>query len=124
MPRSFRRALPLARRLCAWACACILLQPAFANEPAQRAQMLEAAVPAYPEHARRRDQEGTVRVRARVLADGQVSDVQVERSSGVPALDQAAIGAVQASKFRAAQDASGAPVDSWVVVPYKFVLQD
>lgn len=86
--------------------------------------MLEASVPEYPAAARRHEHEGTVRVRVQVLASGETTGVRVEKSSGSAELDRAAVAAVQASKFRAARSADGVPVESWVIVPYKFVLQD
>jgi periplasmic protein TonB len=116
--------LAVMRRLSACVCACLLLQPTHATELAQPAKILEASAPEYPSAARRRDGQGTVHVRVRVLASGQASEVQVQRSSGVPELDQAAVAAVNASKFRPAQSVAGVPVDSWVIVPYKFILQD
>jgi TonB family protein len=115
---------PVMRRLSACVCACLLLQPTHATELAQPAKILEASAPEYPSAARRRDDQGTVHVRVRVLASGQASEVQVQRSSGIPELDQAAVAAVNASKFRPAQSVAGVPVDSWVIVPYKFILQD
>ena len=86
--------------------------------------MLEAPAPEYPGAARRRNEEGTVHVRVRVLASGQAGEVRVQRSSGIPDLDAAAVAAVTRSTFRAARNAAGEPVDSWVMVPYRFVLQD
>ena len=117
---------PVMRRLSACVCACLLLQPTHATELAQTqpAKMLEASAPEYPSAARRRDDQGTVHLRVRVLASGQASEVQVQTSSGIPELDQAAVAAVNASKFRPAQSVAGVPVDSWVIVPYKFILQD
>jgi periplasmic protein TonB len=115
---------PVMPRLSACVCACLLLQPTHATELAQPAKVLEASAPEYPSAARRRDDQGTVHVRVRVLANGQASEVQVQRRSGIPELDQAAVAAVNASKFRPAQSVAGVPVDSWVIVPYKFILQD
>ena len=112
------------RRLSACVCAFFLLQPCYATELAQPAKMLEASAPEYPAAALRREDQGTVHVRVRVLASGQASEVQVQRSSGIRELDQAAVAAVNASKFRPAQSVAGSPTDSWVIVPYKFVLQD
>jgi periplasmic protein TonB len=86
--------------------------------------MLRAAVPDYPAEARRNELEGTVHVRVRVLADGQPGEARVQKSSGVRALDQAALVAVSGSRFRAAQNAEGVSVEAWVIVPYKFVLED
>jgi len=86
--------------------------------------MLRSAVPDYPAVARRNGVEGTVHVRVRVLADGQPSEVRVQRSSGVRALDEAAVAAATGSSFRAAQNAEGVSVEAWVIVPYKFVLEE
>jgi protein TonB len=123
--RMFAGGLSLViRSLVACICACLLLQPASATEPAQAAKMLEASTPEYPSAARRREEQGTVLVRVRVLASGQAGEVQVQKSSGMPELDKAAVAAAKASKFRPAQSVEGVPLDSWVAVPYKFVLQD
>ncbi|MEJ7930508.1 energy transducer TonB [Ramlibacter sp. AN1015] len=119
LPRLAHRTLRFAGAIL---CAC-LLQPAYAAGPVP-ATLLEAAVPAYPKAALRADEEGTVHVRVRVLATGEPVDVRVEKSSGVRALDEAAVAAVRRSKFRAAQDATGEPVESFATVPFQFVLQD
>jgi periplasmic protein TonB len=116
--------LRIARRIGACVLAFACLQAAHATEAAEPAKMLEVSVPEYPAAARRHEQEGTVRVRVRVLADGQATDIRVEKSSGSAELDRAAVAAVNASKFRAARSPEGVPVDSWVIVPYQFVLQD
>ena len=59
---------------------------------------LRAAIVAgrsYPRQARRRRQEGTVVVGFRVLADGTIGELEVRSSSGVGALDEAALAAVR-----------------------------
>ncbi|WP_420821225.1 energy transducer TonB [Ramlibacter rhizophilus] len=86
--------------------------------------MLLAPAPEYPAAARRREQEGTVHVRIRVLASGQPSEVHVQRSSGIAELDRSAVAAAEGSSFRPALSATADPMDSWVLVPYKFILQD
>jgi protein TonB len=107
------------------ACVFIANVPARATEePATRPTLLKAQVPEYPAGARRREEEGTVHVRVQVLASGRTGEVRVQKSSGAADLDRAAVAAVKASEFRAAQGAAGEPVESWVVVPYKFVLMD
>lgn len=49
----------------------------------------------YPYIARRRNQEGTVTVTVRLTAAGELAGEQVIRSSGVPALDEAALALVR-----------------------------
>jgi TonB family protein len=105
--------------------ACLLVgRPVGATELAQPAKMLLAPAPEYPAAARRREQEGTVHVRIRVLASGQPSEVHVQRSSGIVELDRSAVSAAEGSSFRPALSATADPMDSWVLVPYKFILQD
>jgi protein TonB len=113
---------PIVRAVAACVCAG-LLQAAHAVELAP-AKMLKAVVPNYPTNARRAAVEGAVHVRVRVLASGQPGEVRVQKSSGAAELDEAAVAAATRSTFRAAQDAAGTAVDSWVLVPYRFVLED
>lgn len=116
----------LIRAVCACVCAG-MLPSAHTAEPVPApvpVKMLEAAVPDYPPDARRKGDEGTVHVRVRVLASGEVGEARIQRSSGFRTLDEAAVAATMRSRFRPAQNAAGAAVDSWVVVPYRFVLQD
>ncbi len=117
---------PLIRAIAACVCAAGFLVPvARATEPApSRPTMLRAAVPDYPAEARRHGLEGTVHVGVRVLADGEPAEVRIQRSSGARALDQAAMAAAAASKFRPALNAEGVPVEARVIVPYRFVLED
>ncbi len=58
--------------------------------------------PRYPETARRRGQEGQVLLAVQVAGDGTVLDVAVDRSSGHPALDDAARAAVRRWRFQPA----------------------
>lgn len=109
--------------LAACICASFLIQPAHAADPTPPA-MLRKTVPVYPVEARRLGEEGTVHVRLRVLADGQPTDLRVQRSSGAQALDNAALAAAAASTFRPARNAEGVAVEAVVIVPYKFVLED
>jgi protein TonB len=45
----------------------------------------------YPEDARRAGLQGTVEVRFRILPDGSADAVEIVRSSGHPALDEASL---------------------------------
>lgn len=80
--------------------------------------------PQYPAKSRRKLEEGEVRVRVRVLASGTVEDVQVERSSGYPRLDQASVDAARKNCYRAARDEYGKPVDGFTTVVYAWRLKD
>lgn len=55
--------------------------------------------PEYPSLALRRNWEGTVTLRIKVLANGRAGSVEVTKSSGKPQLDEAAVEAVRNWKF-------------------------
>jgi len=91
-------------------------QPAGSN-----AAYLRNPAPLYPEAARRAGQEGRVTLRVRVARDGTASRVAVEKSSGSPHLDAAALEAVKAWRFTPARRGADA-VESWMLVPIVFRL--
>ena len=78
--------------------------------------------PHYPESARRQRVEGTVLLKMRITEQGQVEDVQVERSAGHPELDESAIEAVRRWRFEPARR-NGEPVAILVTIPVVFKLQ-
>jgi len=53
-------------------------------------------IPDYPPVSRRLAEQGTLRLRLAITADGGVSDAQIESSSGHPRLDDAAMQWVKA----------------------------
>jgi len=66
--------------------------------------------------------EGTVGVRALVLADGTVSRVEITGSSGSEALDRAAAETVRAWRFApATRDA--VPIDAYVTLRVRYVVR-
>lgn len=75
----------------------------------------------YPEKARRAGLEGTTMLQIKVLADGSVGDVRLERSAGYPDLDNAAIEAIRRWRFEPARR-RGEPVDVWILLPIRFTL--
>lgn len=77
--------------------------------------------PAYPPEARRLGQQGRVILEVQVGADGRAISVSVKRSSGFPALDSAAVQAVQRWTFEPARMA-GIPIASRADVPVNFSL--
>lgn len=79
--------------------------------------------PDYPRSSRRRREEGVALLRVAVGADGRASDVLLARSSGHPALDQAAAQAVRSWIFDPARIA-GRAVASQALVPVRFSMTE
>lgn len=63
-------------------------------------------------------------VKLRVLASGAAADVQVRTSSGHALLDEAALAYLRRARFVPARDRGGLAIDSLVIVPIRFVLED
>jgi TonB family protein len=89
-----------------------------------RVEMLPEAItkvpPDYPADARQQGIEGTVLVQVLIGRDGLVKDTKVVKSN--PALDAAAVTAVQQWRFKPAVT-KGEPVAVWVAVPIGFHLK-
>ena len=85
------------------------------------AASLNGIRPDYPYASRRRGEEGTVRLRIAVSADGVAEKVEIEQSSGYRALDRAAVAAaLQARYLPAAED--GQPRPGTIILPVCFRL--
>ena len=70
----------------------------------------------------RAGEKGTVTVKVLIDATGRPSEVTLQASSGFPALDQSAVSAVRAARFRPyAEGGVAQPV--WVLIPINFVLK-
>ncbi|HVY40184.1 MAG TPA: TonB family protein, partial [Polyangia bacterium] len=80
-------------------------------------------VPEYPVPSRRRREEGIVYLNVTVQPNGWPAAVSLNRSSGHPLLDQAALDAVRRWTFEPGR-AGGVPVSSLVVVPVRFFLSE
>jgi TonB family protein len=78
--------------------------------------------PRYPESARRAGAQGVTLLRVRVLENGKVGEVNVEKSAGFRDLDLAAAEAVKKWLFEPARR-DKEPVSVWVMLPVKFELQ-
>jgi protein TonB len=78
--------------------------------------------PIYPMRSKRAGDQGTVMVRVLVDATGRPSQVVLQASSGHPELDESALSAVRAARFRPFMDA-GAAQAVWVLCPIGFALQ-
>ncbi|MFV3366973.1 energy transducer TonB [Pseudomonas sp. NY15435] len=95
--------------------------PAPLTPPSANAGYLKNPAPEYPPLAQRRGWEGTVLLRVHVLASGSPSEIQVQKSSGRDALDDAAVRAVKRWSFVPAKRGDVAQ-DGWVSVPIDFKL--
>jgi protein TonB len=79
--------------------------------------------PIYPPGARARGEEGSVTVRAVVTSAGKAQTAEVVRSSGYPALDQAAMNAVRRARFIPARKGR-MPIESETSLMFRFNLVD
>jgi protein TonB len=89
--------------------------------PRSDAAYLNNPRPAYPLAARRRGDQGTVLIRVLVSADGIAASVGLEKTSGHPSLDEAALTAVKSWRFVPARQ-GGQAIESPYVVPVVFKL--
>jgi len=84
--------------------------------------LLSGSPPAYPVEARHKREEGTVTLRLVISRDGRVSAISIQRSSGFPKLDEAALAAVR--KWRWSPTIrDGRPVEISGLVRIPFVLR-
>lgn len=83
--------------------------------PLADAAYLQNPAPVYPSQSRRRREEGQVLLEVFILVDGGVGNVRVKRSSGYPALDEAALDAVRRWRFVPARRGNEA-------IPYLYEL--
>lgn len=79
--------------------------------------------PTYPLASRQRGEQGTVRLRVMVKADGMAQSVEIAQSSGYVRLDRAAQNVVQKSWRFVPAKYKGVPVAGSVIVPISFHLQ-
>lgn len=75
----------------------------------------------YPEELWDSGVEGETTLRVYVAPQGRVDTARVERSSGYPAFDSAAIRGVGDLRFAPAEGEDG-PVGSWVLLPVRFEM--
>jgi protein TonB len=80
---------------------------------------LNNPAPIYPPEAQKRGLQGRVTLKVHVLANGQVDNVSIFKSTGYDILDAAAIKAVSAWVFEPAKRGQ-TPVDGFVNVPINF----
>jgi protein TonB len=102
-------------------------QPAPPVEPAITrasfdADYLRNPAPPYPPLAKRMGEQGKVVLRVSVNAQGTAESIEVKASSGSQRLDDSAVNTVRNWKFVPARRGD-TPVQSWVLVPIIFKLE-
>jgi len=80
------------------------------------------AKPDYPSASRRLEEEGTVRLKFLIGADGRVLQAEIEKTSGFPRLDEAARNALSKCQFRAGT-IDGKAEQSWASIKYTWRLE-
>ena len=86
------------------------------------ADYLRNPSPPYPPRSRRLGEEGKVILRVLVSPEGTAQQVDIKASSGISRLDESAQRTVRTWKFIPAKR-SGIAVESWVLVPILFKLE-
>jgi protein TonB len=93
------------------------------EEPARfDADYLRNPKPPYPLTARRMREEGKVILRVLVTSEGAAGSLEIKTSSGSARLDESALRTVRQWKFIPARRGN-TPVQSWVLVPIVFKLE-
>ncbi|EEF26589.1 Protein tonB, putative [Ricinus communis] len=80
--------------------------------------------PAYPASERRAGHEGVVILQLYVLDSGKVGEAKVEKSSGFPALDEAAVKEALRSWRFVPGTKGGKPESMWFAIQVRFSLSD
>jgi protein TonB len=78
--------------------------------------------PVYPAEARKKGYQGEVILKAKILSNGRVGQVELKKSSGHEILDRSALAAVKQWKFIPAKE-GGESIPVWVNIPVTFQLQ-
>ena len=76
----------------------------------------------YPRLSQRNNETGRVLIRVYIDEAGLARTVQVNRSSGHPRLDEAALAAVQKARFKPYTE-NGVAVAGWAYIPLDFELE-
>ncbi|MEK9815818.1 MAG: energy transducer TonB [Limnobacter sp.] len=97
--------------------------PAPVTPPRTDAAHLNNPAPQYPALSRRLGEQGRVMLDVYILPDGSVGEIKLNRSSGFPRLDNAALQAVKTWKYVPAKRGDK-PIPFWYVQPVSFVLNN
>lgn len=98
------------------------IAPVPVENPQFNAAYLSNPEPVYPRRSRMLEEEGIVKLRVHVSADGKALDVQLFKSSGFSRLDDAALTAIQHWRFVPAKQGNQS-IEGWVIVPVSFKLR-
>ena len=90
--------------------------------PASAVQYLEPIALEYPRLSKRNGESGRVLIRVYIDEAGFAKNLQVNRSSGHPRLDEAALAAIQKARFKPYTE-NGQPVAGWAFIPLEFELE-
>ena len=90
-------------------------------EPSSNANYLNNPKPEYPALSQRMGEEGTVRIRVFVLRNGTAQEASVQKTSGYPRLDAAALKAALSWRY-VPGTVGGDARDMWVITPVRFKL--
>ena len=99
------------------------MEEAPVTPPVNKADGLDNPKPVYPALSKRLGEEGVVLVSLLILADGQVTEVALARTSGYPRLDAAALAAVRHWHYRPARR-GGVAIDYRYLQPVAFSIND
>jgi protein TonB len=90
--------------------------------PATAVDYLTPPVLTYPAQSQRRGEHGRVLVRVLVDARGAPQKMSISRSSGFARLDEAALAAVRATRFKPHTE-NGVALPFWVLIPLVFEIE-
>lgn len=96
--------------------------PAAKIIPASAVQYLEPIILEYPRLSKRLGETGRVMIRVFIDEAGLAQSAQVNRSSGHPRLDDAALAAVRKARFKPYTE-NGQAVSGWAFIPLEFELE-
>jgi periplasmic protein TonB len=101
----------------------LLVAAACGSEPVVETEPVAVTPPTfeYPEELWEAGVQGCALLRLRVTGGGVVDSSLVERASGYPAFDSAALAGVGGLRFEPATR-DGSPTDKWVLLPVEFGL--
>ena len=96
--------------------------PAKITLPSSDADYLSNPKPKYPTMSLKMGEQGTVKIRVFVSAEGMPQKIELSQSSGYDRLDQAALASVPKWRFVPGKR-GGVPEGMWFVVPIPFIIE-